>query len=199
MLPLATTTELLERLAATSDDDAWRLLDGRMRPVLLSVVRKLGLSADEADEVVQQTLAEVFEGYAKGQYQRDRGRLRSWIISIARHATIDVFRRRGRVAGALQALDPEVPDEQGMTRIWEGEWEQHLACEAMLKLRSSSQVDARTIQAFELFALRGVPVMDVAATCGMSPSQVYVAKNRVAERLRAIVAELASAYEEAPP
>lgn len=198
--PTITTTELLEALGRSSGgtgggEIAWRTLDGRMRPVVIAMVRRLGLLPEEAEEVAQQSLAEVFEGYRRGHYERSRGRLRSWIIGIARHRAIDAFRRRGRAVGGTVAT-PEIPDHAGLTRIWDEEWTQHLARQAMETLRASSELDERTIQAFELFALRGVPASEAAAACAMTPSQVYVAKNRVAERLREIIAELSLTYSE---
>jgi DNA-directed RNA polymerase specialized sigma24 family protein len=63
-------------------------------------------------------------------------------------------------------------------------------------VRAESGVDERTMLAFELVALRGVPTGEAAHQCGMSTEQVYVAKSRVTKRLRQIVAQLTEAFEE---
>jgi RNA polymerase sigma-70 factor (ECF subfamily) len=190
-----TTTELLEGLQDPANRTAWRTLDERMRPVVVAVARRLGLSADAAEEVAQQTLVDVFEGCRRGSYERGRGRLRAWIVSIAHHRAIDELRRHGRGRGALEAI-PDIPDPVRLTEIWDEEWTQHLAREAMKVLRATSQIEERTVRAFELFALRGVPADDVAAQCAMPRAQVYLAKNRVTKRLREIVRDLARVYEE---
>jgi DNA-directed RNA polymerase specialized sigma24 family protein len=63
-------------------------------------------------------------------------------------------------------------------------------------LRDESEFDDRTLGAFELSSLRGVPVAETAAQCGMSLDQVYVARSRVTKRLRSLVEELTAAFEE---
>lgn len=192
-----TTTELLEGLKSASHKTAWRTLDARMRPVIVGVTRRLGLTLDQAEEVAQAALAEVFEGYQKGRYERGKGRLRSWVVAIARNLAIDSLRRRGRSPIGAE-FPSEVPDEARVSVIWEEEWNRFVAREALARLRREEQIDDRTIRAFELFALSGVPADQAGLACGMTAAQVYVAKNRVAKHLRAIVSELAAAYEDPP-
>jgi RNA polymerase sigma factor (sigma-70 family) len=192
-----TTTELLEGLKSSSHRTAWQTLDARMRPVIVGVTKRLGLTHDEAEEVAQATLAEVFEGYQKGRYERGKGRLRSWVVAIARNLAIDSLRRRGAAGRAALAF-PEVPDDARVSVIWEEEWNRFVAREALACLRREAYVDERTIRAFELFALSGVPADQAGLDCGMTAAQVYVAKNRVARRLREIVSELTAAYEDPP-
>jgi len=192
-----TTTELLENLKSPSHRTAWELLDSRMRPVILAVVQRLGLTSDEAEEVAQAALVEVFEGYQKGRYQRGRGRLRSWVVGIARNLAFDSMRRRGRAPGGGVSV-PEVPDSARVSVIWDEEWNRFIAREAMARLRAENKIDARTVRAVELFGLSGVPAEQAAAECGMSVGQVYVSKNRVAGRLQDIVRELTAAYEDGP-
>src|SRR5262245_46554274 len=115
-----TTTELLEGLRSASHKTAWRTLDARMRPVLVGVTRRLGLSLDQAEEVAQAALAEVFEGYQQGRYQRGKGRLRSWVVAIARNLAIDALRRKGR-SPVQTPLPFEVPDEARVSVIWDEE------------------------------------------------------------------------------
>src|SRR5262245_4166481 len=116
-----TTTELLESLKNPSHHTAWQLLDSRMRPVVLAVVRRLGLTPDEAEEVAQAALVEVFEGYQKGKYQRGRGRLRSWVVGIARNLALDSLGRRARARGG-SVSPPDVPDAARVSVIWDEEW-----------------------------------------------------------------------------
>jgi len=66
----------------------------------------------------------------------------------------------------------------------------------MATLRETGRVQANTMLAFELFAIRGVPAEEVATQCGISVDAVYVIKNRLTGRLREIVQELTIAYDE---
>jgi DNA-directed RNA polymerase specialized sigma24 family protein len=191
-----TTTELLENLKSPSHRTAWELLDSRMRPVILAVVQRLGLAIEEAEEVAQAALVEVFEGYQNGKYQRGRGRLRSWVVGIARNLALDSMGRRARAGGGLSGA--EVPDAARVSVIWDEEWNRFIAREAMARLRTEDKIDPRTVRAFELFALSGVPAEQAAVECKMTVGQVYVSKNRVAGRLQEIVGELTAAYEDGP-
>jgi DNA-directed RNA polymerase specialized sigma24 family protein len=66
----------------------------------------------------------------------------------------------------------------------------------MSLIRDESAIDDRTLTAFELVGLRGVPAAQVAEQCKMTIEQVYVAKSRVAKRLKELVEEMTRAFEE---
>lgn len=198
-----TTTRLIEDLRDPGNAGAWSAFDARYRPVLISFALRLGFSADDAAEVAQQSLAEFARCHGEGRYQREQGRLSSWLIGIARNVGSSM-RRRNMAGGLARAggdtvigqMPAELPDEQHLTRIWAAEREQVILTEAMAILRTSPRMDERTLRAFELVAVRGVPAAEVAAECEMSIDAVYVVKNRLIKRLREIVRELTTAYDE---
>lgn len=206
-----TTTRLMEDLRDPANAAAWSGFDARYRPVLVAFARKLGFGEDDAMELAQQTLAEFARAYRDGRYQREQGRLSSWLIGIARNVGSGMRRKRragvrdagagvvGAVVGGdtmVGEVEADLPDEQQMTRIWAREREQAILGEAMGILRESTRTDANTIRAFELFALRGVPAEEVAAQCQIAVDSVYVIKNRLTKRLREIVRDLTAAYDE---
>lgn len=196
-----TTTRLIEDLRDPANTQAWSAFDARYRPVLIALARKLGFSQDDASELAQQTLAEFARCYHDGRYQRDQGRLSSWLIGIARNVGSGMRRKRGageRVGGdtMIGQMPCELPDEQQLTQVWRREREHAILAEAMLILRGSTRTDEHTFRAFELFALRGVPAEEVARQCGVEVDSVYVIKNRLTKRLREIVAEITAAYDE---
>lgn len=199
-----TTTRLIEDLRDPSNGAAWSAFDARYRPVLMAFARKLGFSQDDAAELAQQTLAEFSRCYRDGRYQRESGRLSSWLIGIARNVGSGMRRKRGgagageRVGGdtMIGQLPEELPDEQQLTRVWQREREHAILAEAMAILRDSARMEEHTFRAFELFALRGVPAEEVAGQCGIGVDSVYVIKNRLTKRLREIVAEITAAYDE---
>lgn len=173
-----TTTRLLDDLRS-ANPSAWSDFDARYRPILLSFAQKLGFLADDAEEFAQQTMAEFCCCFRAGNYDRDRGRPRAWMIGIARNVAVSMRRRRPaeRVGGNC-ALD-DIPDESELTRIWENERQQAIFSAALERLRDSTRTDLNPIQAFELYAIHGLPVEDVAQHCGLSIDSVYVAKNRL--------------------
>ena len=191
-----TTTKLLDALREPGNEPGWNHIDARYRPVLAALARRLGLRDAEADDVAQQALSEFVRAFREGRYDRTKGRLSSWIIGIAHHSALHALRDGKRQIAAGETALTRLPDEHEVRQIWMEERDRTILERAMAMLRDEATVDDRTLLAFELFGLRGVPVAEVADRCGMTPDQVYVAKSRITKRLRLAVEELTSAFEE---
>lgn len=199
LLATRTTTKLLDALKDHANEPAWSQLDARYRPVIAGFARRLGATASEAEEVAQQTLAEFVQAYKLGRYDRGKGRLSSWILGIARNTTLSLVRRSRRdgvSAGLVDAESTAAGDEDSLRRAWIDERDRVMLLRALGALRDESSIDDRTLTAFELVALRGVPAAEVGVQCGMSVDQVYVAKSRVAKSLRTVVQQMTDAFEE---
>lgn len=196
ILATRTTTKLLDALHDHANEPAWAQIDSRYRPVIAGLARRLGLDSVDADEVAQQSLAEFVRAYREGRYDRSKGRLSSWILGIAHHTALKMLRSgRRRGIGGSTALT-EVPDEPALRSIWQDERDRAILARAMSMLRDEDAVDDRTLMAFELTALRGVPAPEAASQCAMSVDQVYVARSRVTKRLRSMIEALTAAFEE---
>ena len=195
-LATRTTTYLLDALRDRANEPAWAHVDARFRPVVAGLARRIGLSDADAEEVAQQTLAEFVRAYREGRYDRGAGRLGSWILGMARNIALHRLRDASRASLPGATAIAAIPDESCMRAIWIDERDRVILEGAIDVLRDASGVDERTLLAFELFAMRGVPVAEVASRCGMTPEQVYVAKSRVTKRLRSLVAEMTEAFEE---
>lgn len=192
-----TTTKLIEDLRDPANAEAWGAFDGRYRPILIGFAVRLGFAHADAEELAQRALVEFARAYREGRYERGRGRLSSWLIGIARNTGMAMRRsiaEGGRLGGGTRL--EEMPGEGELTRVWAREREQAILGEALAQLRASERLEAHTFRAFELFALRGVPASEVAEQCGIAVDSVYVIKNRLTRRLREIVRELTTAYEE---
>jgi RNA polymerase sigma-70 factor, ECF subfamily len=191
-----TTTRLLDALREPSNEPAWAHIDARYRAVIAGLARRLGLGEADAEEVAQQTLSEFVKAYRDGRYDREKGRLSSWILGIAHHHTLRMFRsgKREVTPGASQMT--EAVDEKSLRSMWTDERDREIFSQALTLLRDATDIDDRTLQAFELVSLRAVPATAVAEQCGMSVEQVYVAKSRVTKRLRTVVEDLTRAFEE---
>jgi len=196
ILATRTTTRLLDALHDLANEPAWAQIDSRYRPVIAGLARRLGLDSADAEEVAQQALSEFVRAYRENRYDRAKGRLSSWILGIAHHTALKMIRSgRMRASGGEASLD-EVPDEPALRSIWQDERDRAILSRAMGMLRDEAAVDDRTLQAFELTALRGVPAAEAASQCSMSVDQVYVARSRVTKRLRTMIEELTAAFEE---
>lgn len=183
-----TTTALLEGLHEPGNRSAWNEFDRRYRPILVAFLRRMGLDDSDAGDVAQETLTCFVQDYRDKKYDRAQGRLRSWLVGIARCRLADMQRtkRRRREMRGESAI-ANIPNDTEADRIWEMEEQRHIFELAVGDLRTAGKFNVRTIDAFERVVLRHEPVESVSAQTGLSPQEIYNAKNRVVQRLREIV------------
>ena len=187
-----TTTELLDGLHEPSNRSAWDEFDLRYRPILLAFLRRMGVHIADAEDVAQETLACFVRDYRAGQYDRQQGRLRTWLIAIARHRLADLrraaARRRERRGDSAIA---ELSDDDNAEAVWDAEQRRVIFEQALAELRQTARFRERTLEAFDRVVLQHEPVEAVAAQLDLTPQEIYNTKNRVVARLR----EIARRYE----
>jgi len=180
-----TTTLLLENLR-NAEEAAWEQFVERFRAPIMRFACDLGLPADEAEDVAQETLMDFVRAYRSGQYDREKGRLSAWLFGIAHRRVRHAWRQRAgqprQVAAAQRtAFWDNLPDEEATRQSWDASWEQAVLDQCLQQVRA--EVESNTIRAFELFALHGRPAADVAGELGMSRNAVFIAKHRVMKRV----------------
>lgn len=190
-----TTTALLEGLLDPADDETWRDFDRRYRPVLVAFARRLGLPDEDAADAAQDTLTQFVRSYRDGKYDRDRGRLRSWITGIARHCICDIHQRRAADPKRGMSAISELPDEPALDAMWDEECEQEILRQGLSELRQQTRTEEGTIRAFEMLAFDGRKAAEVAETLSMTLNDVYLAKHRCLKRLREIISRIEHLYE----
>ncbi len=191
-----TTTALLESLFSEEDPSAWQAFDSRLRPVLLGVAARMGLSEADAQDAVQECLAQVVAGAREGGYDRNKGRLRTWVIAVLKNRVRDAQRRRRRApAMATESVIAQLPADDELERVWEEESRRRLIADALDTLRKSGEVLESNLRAFELYALQEKPAADVASELGMTRWAVYKATKRCKSLFQKLVAELTASYE----
>ncbi|MBX3378796.1 MAG: sigma-70 family RNA polymerase sigma factor [Phycisphaeraceae bacterium] len=192
-----TTTLLLDQLRDDVNQAAWNEMDERFRGVVFGVARKFGLDEADAADVAQETMVQSLQDLRAGRYDRSRGRLSGWIIAIAHNRITDVQRRQKRgIRDMGEPAQPVAPGLDAISVAWKEALRDDVFRRAWERLQAESGQNPANIKAFELAVIRGVPPEAVAADCGISVDQVYVAKNRVAGKLRRIVEQMTKAYED---
>ena len=94
--------ELLMRVAAEQDREAFVQLFRSIAPRIKAYMMKLGASPDTAEEIAQETLITVWRKSV--QFDRQKSSAVTWIFTIARNLRIDRLRKENR-----PALDPNEP------------------------------------------------------------------------------------------
>lgn len=193
-----TATALLEGLMAPDAPGAWEQFDVRYRPIVLAVARRMGLNETDAADAAQDAIVRFLTAYRQGKYDRKKGRLRTWLIGIARHCIADTHARRAARAGQRGESVIGVLADPDVERAWDDEIGLEVLRRALAEVRRTTKTGEKALEAFELVAVRGVPAAQAAEMLGMTTQDVYVAKGRVAERLRDAEARARAAFEEDP-
>ena len=190
-----TTSHLLDGLKDPANQAVWQAYVGRYRPLVIQYGIRLGLSATDAEDAAQLSLIEFCSSYQANKYDRSRGRLRDWLFGIARNQVLN-YRRRHLHRGPMLIGDGSsgtdffnaLPDEESLTQVWEEEWRQAVLQQCLATVRA--EVEPRTFEAFELFALKELPADEVAGRLGMTANAVFGAKRRILRRIREILPAL---------
>lgn len=191
----ATNTDLLLALRDQGNDRAWTLFCARYQPVLIAFARRLGLSSSDAQDAAQDSLFAFARAYRQGDYDRTRGRLRNWLLSIAAHKIRDLQRKVCRQPAALGTQEDttwfdDIADDRQASNICEAQWHNAILDSCLDKV--SRHVEPATMQAFRLYVIEDRGVDEVAAKMNMTRNAVFKAQRRVMTRLRELYEQMMS-------
>lgn len=187
-----TTTKALEELKESNDAAAWRQFQEYFYPVVLNFARAGGLSQTDAEDAAQQTMLTFVQAFRAGKYKREKGRLSGWLYGLARRVILNYHKRLPRehlVADGTTGTSfwNSIEDEESIKQSWDKEWRQMILERSLQQVRR--EMDKKVFEAFELYALMGKSVQEVAEQLGISQNAVYIAKSRVLTRLRQLQKE----------
>lgn len=168
------------------DEISWYDFYETYRPLILLRGRDFNLNADELEELCQLVLIDIFKMGDKFKYDPAKGRFRDYLRRVISHNAIDLLRKRPKHRYIEKDDDVSLSDLPSDS--WTEEWYNHILSQALSILRT--QVEIVTYQAFELYALKQLPVKKVASFLNISPNMVYVAKSRAMQRLKSIIKKL---------
>jgi RNA polymerase sigma-70 factor (ECF subfamily) len=189
-----TRPSLLVRLRDPKDERAWAEFLEVYEPLIQGLARRKGLQKADADDLAQ----EVFRAVAGaiGRYDPDpaRGSFRGWLFRIARNLMVNLLVAQGRHprgAGGtdlVQLLEAQPAPEADETALFDAEYRRRLFTWASERVRPAFRDP--TWRAFWRTGVEGEDVAAVAASLGLSPGAVYIARSRVMARIRREIEEL---------
>lgn len=184
---LQTQPTLLSRVRR-DDEDGWSRFYQMYRRFIRSAARGAGLSSEEADDVVQDTLITV-QNYIEGfEVDPDRGKFRTWLRCIVRSRIADQFRRKARnplehrVDGADESQTSLIhripdPDAAELDRVIDNKLE--LAILAQAREEAKLKARMQDYQTYDLFAVQELSAKEVADSLQIKPSTVRVRTHRI--------------------
>jgi RNA polymerase sigma factor (sigma-70 family) len=194
-----TRRSLIERLRNPDDRESWREFFNRYWKLIYGLAIKSGLTEDEAEEVVQETMAMLSKNLDRYEYKPEVCSFKSWIFKSAKWRIIDQIRKRpadllksarsdrepDRTATVERVADEGTPP---LDQIWEDEWKQNLMDVALARIKQ--KVSIKEFQIFDLYVLKAWPVSEVKRMLHVSAAHVYVTKHRISALIKKEVRKL---------
>jgi RNA polymerase sigma-70 factor (ECF subfamily) len=188
-----TSVSLLDRLRlARPEDSDWNRLQDLYLPLILGWLGRVPGLGNEAEDLAQEVLVILVHEIPRFDRRRE-GSFRAWL----RQVTVNKVRtwRKQRQRRPSVGLDPadgfldRLADPAGdLAREWDKEHDRHVTQKLLTAVRPD--FSPTTWEAFQKFALDGLPATVVAGELGISENAVIQAKARILKRLREEAGEL---------
>ena len=196
---IPTRDSLLSRLKDRDDQESWQDFFNTYWKLVYGVAMKAGLTDQEAQEVVQETVITVARRIPEFRYDPKVCSFKTWLLNLTRWRIVDQLRKR-KPEVSLKHRRPDGttrtatidriadPSGLGLEKMWDEEWEQYIF-EAAIE-RVKKQVRPEQFQIFALRVFKEWPVTKIARELDVSIGQVYLAKHRIAALIKKQVKEL---------
>jgi len=187
-----THPSLLLRLRDTRNAEAWEQFVEVYTPLIYGFCRQRGLQDADAADVSQEVMRAVARTIGRFEYDPERGRFRTWLLTITRNKLRSFLAEQKRSphgdgeTATLQWLEaqPSPQDESA----WDVAYHRRLFEVAAAQIRL--EVHESTWQAFWQTACEEQDGRAVARHLGISVGAVYIAKSRVLARLKERIREI---------
>jgi RNA polymerase sigma-70 factor (ECF subfamily) len=182
---------VLQRLSDFEDRGAWERFSDRFHRLLQAFARKQGLDELECEDVAQESLMAFAEAYRRGEYDRQQGRLSSWLFGIA-WRRIDRARRKSdrredhlRLQAAETGAWMQIEAPREASPEWEEVWERSMLEHGLRQVRK--EFEPATFRVFEMIVLEHRTIEEVERELALSRNAISIAKHRISKRLRELL------------
>lgn len=175
----STRATLLARLADQGPDQAWRAFDRRYGDLIVRYACRKGVCFTDADDVRQVTYMILMEVMKRFEYDRERGRFRSYLALVV-HRAIGRCKQRSLGTPLEKILLEPITADDPNDSIWEEEWTR-----TQLGLAADRVRETISHQSLCIFddLLRGLTTEAICLNRGCSRDTVYKIRRRVSDRL----------------
>jgi len=189
---LPTRYSLLSRLHNWDDQESWKDFFDTYWRLIYGLALKSGLTEEEAQDTVQETVISVAKHIEKFNRDPAKGSFKGWLRNIIRWRIADQLKKRlpssrqppqSTAKNPMAELDDIInPYCSALEAIWDLEWQQNLVDAALERVKR--QIKEEHYQMFDLYVVKKWPISKVAKTLGVSAGRVYLAKHRVSGLLK---------------
>jgi RNA polymerase sigma factor (sigma-70 family) len=184
-----TSVSLLYRIREADNRVAWNEFAEIYSPLIVAYACHRGLSESDATDVTQEVLLRVLRSASRFEYDPSVGRFSGWLLSITRNCVRQFLRDQpqDRGTGGSMMLDVlhDLPDASNDDELWARSHRLRLIQWASERIQS--EFADSTWQAFQRTFQGKLSAAEVARELGISVGAVYIARSRVAARLREVI------------
>ncbi len=189
-----TRVTLLAKLKRTESDAAWIEFESIYRGFILSLILRMGIGSEDAEDISQAVLTKVWQKIEDFEYNQNKGKFHNWLAAMTRNTVKDFFRTRKNFITARDSVEYQeqylsieeqvLPDIENMARE---EWVLHITNLAWDRIKDSLYETKREV--FKLVS-KETPTREIAEKLGISEASVRVYKAEVFEKMREEITQL---------
>ena len=184
----ATRSSVLRAVADTANEAAWQRLFDLYDGFVFSNARSKCLRSEDADDIVQVVFADLARNLPTFQYDRAKGKFRSYLTGLVHWRIMDRLKSGKRDADLKAAFweEAKAAASSADEDFAEREWQAAAMEEALRRIRPD--VRPEHYAAFVASAVEGQDAETVMRLYGLSRDNLYQIRKRLTMKLREAVA-----------
>ena len=191
----STRSSVLRAVANTENEAAWQRLFDLYAGFVFSIARSKGLNDADADDIVQVVFADLARNLPTFQYDRAKGKFRSYLSSLVNWRVMDKLKagRRDADLKASYCEEAKAMASSDDDDFAEREWQAAALEEALRRIKPD--VNPEHYAAFVASAIEGQDTETVMRLYGISSDNLYQIRKRLTVNLRETAASVLAEME----
>ncbi len=183
----ATRSSVIRAVADTENEAAWQRLFDLYAGFIFSIARSKGLKPEDADDVVQVVFADLARNLPAFQYDRAKGRFRSYLTGLVHWRVMDKLKAGKRDADFKAEFweEAKAAADAEHEAFSEREWQAAAVEEALRRIKPD--VRPEHYAAFVASTFEGQDTEAVMRLYGLSRDNLYQIRRRLTAKLREVV------------
>ena len=185
-----TRSSVLRAVANTENEAAWQRLFDLYAGFVFSIARSKGLKPEDADDIVQIVFTDLARNLPTFQYDRAKGRFRSYLAGLVHWRVTDRLKAGKRNMELMVSFEEEAKSTiaAGDAAFEEREWQAAALEEALRRIKPG--VRPEHYAAFVASTVEGQDTETVMRLYGLSRDNLYQIRKRLTMKLRETVEQV---------
>ena len=185
-----TRSSVLRAVANTENESAWQRLFDLYAGFVFSIARSKGLNDADADDIVQVVFTDLARNLPTFQYDRAKGRFRSYLAGLVHWRVTDRLKAGKRNMELMASFEEESKSNiaAGDAAFEEREWQSAALEEALRRIKPD--VRPEHYAAFVASTVEGQDTETVMRLYGLSRDNLYQIRKRLTMKLRETVEQV---------